>query len=67
MCNRTRNPRAPAHREIVTSDGLITMPPDSPKILIVETQDDPCRTVHPSYLAMLSTISPQTSAKVVGG
>jgi hypothetical protein len=37
------------------------------KVLCVETQDDPRRTVHPSYQAMLSMISPQTSAKVVGG
>jgi len=34
---------------------------------VVETQDDPHRTVHPSYQAVLSIISPQTSAKVVGG
>lgn len=37
------------------------------KVLKVETQDDPRRTVHPSYLAMLSIISPQTSVKAVGG
>jgi hypothetical protein len=37
------------------------------KVLCVETQDDPRRAVHPSNLAMLSIISPQTSAKVVGG
>jgi hypothetical protein len=79
--------RAKARREIVTPDGLITVPPGSPKILIhtrggkcvgiycdqpakvlcVETQDDPCRAAHPSYQATLAMISPQTSAKVVGG
>ena len=37
------------------------------KILVVETQDDPQRVNHPSYRAMLSVISPQTSVKVVGG
>jgi hypothetical protein len=37
------------------------------KVLCVETQDDPRRTVHPSYQAILAMISPQTSAKVVGG
>ena len=37
------------------------------KVLIVETQDDIQRAVHPSCLAMLSMISPQTSVKVVGG
>jgi hypothetical protein len=37
------------------------------KVLFVETQDDPRRAVHPSNLAMLSVISPQTSVKVVDG
>ena len=37
------------------------------KVLCVETQDDPRRVVHPSNLAMLSMICPQTSIKVVGG
>ena len=37
------------------------------KVLYVETQGDLCRAVQPSNLAMLSIISPQTSAKVVGG
>ncbi len=37
------------------------------KVLVVETQDDPRRMVHPSYQAMLSMVSPQTSVKVVGG
>jgi len=37
------------------------------KVLMAETQDDPQRVVHPSYLAMLSVISPQTSVKAVGG
>ncbi len=37
------------------------------KVLCVETQGDPRRTVHPSNLAMLSLISPQTSTKLVGG
>ena len=37
------------------------------KVLCVETQDDPQRLVDPSNLAMLSIISPQTSAKLVGG
>jgi len=37
------------------------------KILCVETQGDPRRTVHPSYLAMLTMISPQTSVRLVGG
>jgi hypothetical protein len=37
------------------------------KVLVVETQDDPRRTALPSYLAILATISPQTSAKLVGG
>ena len=36
-------------------------------MLFVETQDDPRRTVHPSYQATLSIISPQTSVKLVGG
>jgi hypothetical protein len=87
MPKRTRSQRATARREIITPDGLITVPPSSPKILIharsgkcvgiycdqpakvlvVETQDDPCRTAHPSNLAMLSMISPQTSVKLVGG
>ena len=35
--------------------------------MAVETQGDPRRTAHPSYQAMLSMVSPQTSAKVVGG
>ena len=87
MSKRTRSRRSPAHCEIVTPDGLITVPPGSPKILIhtrqgrcvgiycdqpakvlvVETQDNPRRTVHPSNLAMLSIISPQTNVKLVGG
>jgi hypothetical protein len=37
------------------------------KVLCVETQDDPRRAAHPSHLAMLSIISPQTSSKLVGG
>jgi hypothetical protein len=36
-------------------------------VLFIETQDDPQRLVDPSNLAMLSIISPQTSAKLVGG
>ncbi len=36
-------------------------------MLFVETQDDPRRTVHPSNLAVLSLVSPQTNAKLVGG
>ncbi len=87
MSKRTRNRRTSARREIVTPDGLITVPPGSPKILIhtrggrrvgiycdqpakvlcVETQGDPRRTVHPSHVATLSIISPQTSTKLVGG
>jgi hypothetical protein len=87
MSKRTRNRRTTARREITTPDGLITVPPGSPKILIhtrggrcvgiycdqpakvlcVETQGDPRCLVDPSNLAMLSLISPQTSAKVVGG
>ncbi len=80
-------PKSTAKDYIATPDGLITVPPGSPKILIhtrqgrcvgiycdqpakvlcVETQDDPQRLVDPSNLAMLSIISPQTSAKLVGG
>jgi hypothetical protein len=87
MSKGTRNQPLNARREIVTPDGLITVPPGSPKILIhtrqgkcvgiycdqpakvlvVETQDDPRRMIQPSYLAMLATICPQTSAKLVGG
>jgi len=37
------------------------------KVLEVETQDSPNRTTDPRCLAFLSTISPQTSVKVVGG
>jgi hypothetical protein len=37
------------------------------KVVFVETQDDPRRAAHPSYQATLSIISPQTSAKLVGG
>jgi hypothetical protein len=37
------------------------------KVLCVETQGDLRRAVHPSYQAMLSMISPQTSIKLVGG
>jgi hypothetical protein len=37
------------------------------KVLCVETQDDPRRAVHPSQLAVLSLISPQTNVKLVGG
>jgi hypothetical protein len=86
MSKRARN-RQTARREITTTDGLLTVPPGSPKImihtrqgrcvgiycdqpakvLIVETQDDPRRAVHPSYQAMLAMISPQTSVKLVGG
>jgi hypothetical protein len=85
MSKRTRSQLLNVRCEIVTPDGLITVPPGSPKILIhtrqgrcvgiycdqpakvlvVETQDDPRRTVHPSHQAMLAMISPQTSAKVV--
>jgi hypothetical protein len=36
-------------------------------VLFVETQDDPQYMVHPSNLAMLSMVSPQTSDKPVGG
>ena len=36
------------------------------KVLVVETQDNPRRAVHPLSLAMLSLISPQTSVKLVG-
>jgi hypothetical protein len=36
------------------------------KVLCVESQGDPRRAVHPSNLAMLSIISPQTSTKLVG-
>ena len=87
MSKHTRHRRAKARREFTTPDGLITVPPGSPKIMIhnrggkcvgiycdqparvlcVETQDDPRRTVHPSHQAMLAMISPQTSAKMVGG
>jgi hypothetical protein len=87
MSKRTRRRRSPARREFKTPDGLITVPPGSPKImihtrggkcvgiycdqpakvLVVETQGDPCRTAQPSNLTMLSMIGPQTSAKVVGG
>ena len=87
MSEHTRNRPLSARRELTTPDGLVTVPPGSPKILIhtrqgkcvgiycdqpakvlvVETQDEPRRATHPSYLAMLSMISPQTSAKVVGG
>jgi len=72
---------------VATPDGLLTTPPDSPKILIhtrqgkcvgiccdqpakvlvVETQDDPGRTVDPSCRAMLAMIRPQTSTELVGG
>ncbi len=34
---------------------------------MVETQNDPRNAAHPAYQAMLSMITPQTSAKVVGG
>jgi hypothetical protein len=34
MSDRTRNRRTPACRELTTPDGLITVPPGSPKILI---------------------------------
>jgi hypothetical protein len=34
---------------------------------MVETQDNPRRTGNPSYQVMLSMVSPQTSAKLVGG
>jgi hypothetical protein len=37
------------------------------KVLCVETQGDPRRAVHPSSLAVLSMVSPQTSTKLVGG
>ena len=37
------------------------------KVLEVETQGNPKCATHPSYLAMLAMISPQTSVKVVGG
>jgi hypothetical protein len=37
------------------------------KVLCVETQGNPRRTAHPSNLAMLAIISPQTNVKVVGG
>jgi hypothetical protein len=37
------------------------------KVLVVETRGDPLRTIEPSYLAMLSMVSPQTSSKVAGG
>jgi hypothetical protein len=37
------------------------------KVLVVETRDDPRRTVHTSYQAWLSMISPQTSVKLVSG
>jgi len=87
MPKRPRRQPSNVRREITIPDGLITVPPGSPKILIhtrqgrcvgiycdqpakmlvVETQDDPRRTVHTSSLAMLSMICPQTSAKVVGG
>jgi len=87
MPKRNRNRRTNIRREIVTPDGLITMPSGSPKImihtrqgkcvgiycdqpakvLVVETQDDPRRSVDPSYQAMLATINPQTSTKLVGG
>ena len=87
MSKRTRSELSNVRRKITTPDGLITVPPDSPKILIhtrqgkcvgiycdqpakvlcVETEGDPRRTIHPSNLAMLSIISPQTSTKVVGG
>jgi hypothetical protein len=33
MSKRTRNRRSTARREIVTPDGLVTVPPGSPKIL----------------------------------
>ena len=87
MSERTRNPPLSACRELTTSDGLVTVPAGSPKILlhtrqgtcvgiycdqpakvlVVETQDEPRRATHPSYLPMLAISSPQTSAKVVGG
>ena len=87
MSKRPRSRRARARREFTTPEGMITVPPGSPKIMIhtrggrcvgiycdqpakvlcVETQGDPRRAVQPSNLAMLSMVSPQTSAKVVGG
>ena len=87
MSERTRNQPSNALREIITPDGLIAVPPGSPKILIhtrggkcvgiycdqpakvlcVETQNAPHRAVHPSNLAVLAMISPQTSVKLVGG
>ncbi len=87
MSKRAYSRRATARREIVTPDGSLTTPPDSPKILIhtrqgrcvgiycdqpakvlcVETEDDPRRAVQPACLAMLAMVSPQTSAKLVGG
>ena len=36
------------------------------KVLVVETRDDPRRTVDPSCQAMAAMISPQTSIKLVG-
>ena len=54
------------HRTTAYNETIIYC--DQPaKVLVVETQDGPRRTVHPSYQATLSIISPQTSAKVVGG
>jgi hypothetical protein len=36
------------------------------KVLCVETQGNPRRTIHPSNLTVLAMISPQTSTKLVG-
>jgi hypothetical protein len=87
MSKRTHNRRLSTRRELSTPEGLITVPPGSPKILIhtrhgkcvgiycdqpakvlkVESRGNAQRAVHPSNLAMLSLISPQTSVKLVGG
>ena len=77
MSKRASDRPSNTHREIVTPDGCITVPPGSPKILIHTRQgkcvgiycDQPAKvlTVDPSYLAMLSVICPQTSTKLVGG
>ena len=52
---------------ITTASDSLTTPPDSPKILEVETQDSPNRAADPRSQAFRSAVCPQTSVEVVGG
>ena len=58
MSKRTSNQPSNTHREIVTPDGFITMPPGSPKIL-VHTRQGKCVGIYCDQPAKVLTVETQ--------